>query len=136
METNAVDPLGPAAEKLTAKPSANPRPSQNSGQGKENSGEDLVTISSASRISALAQKFQNVGRGEVSRENSSTKNKNQFNPVNVRKLSITESQQVVLKIIDPSTRKVVKQLPNEELVRLREAVRSANENSVQIQDIK
>ncbi len=135
METNAVDPLGPAGRKSPAdKPSANPRPSNTSEQGKANSGEDSVTLSNASRAAASAQKFQNSGEEEVRREKSSSNNENQSSPTNLRRLSITDNQQVVLKIIDPSTKSVVKQLPTEELIRLREAVRSANESSVQIQE--
>lgn len=135
MDTNAVDSLGPAGKKPPAnKPSANPRPSNTSEQGKTNSGEDSVTLSSASRAAALAQKLQNSGEEEIRRENSSSNNENQPSPANLRRLSITDNQQVVLKIIDPSTKNVVKQLPTEELIRLREAVRSANESSVQIQE--
>lgn len=137
METNAVDPLGPAGRKSPAnKPSANPRPSNTSEQGKANSGEDSVTLSSASRAAAIAQKLQNSGEEEFRRENSSSNDQNQSSPTNLRRLSITDNQQVVLKIIDPSTKSVVKQLPTEELVRLREAVRSANESSVQIQEVE
>lgn len=137
METNAVDLLGPAGRKPPAnKPSANPRPSNTSEQGKENSGEDSVTLSSASRAAALAQKLQNNGGKDFRRENSSSNNQNQPSPTNLRQLSITDNRQVVLKIIDPSTKNVVKQLPTEELIRLREAVRNANESAVQIQEVE
>jgi uncharacterized FlaG/YvyC family protein len=133
METNAVDPLGPAGRKSPAdKPSANPRPSNTPEQGKANSGEDLVTLSNASRAAASAQKPQNSGEEEIRRQKSSSNNENQSSPSNLRRLTITDNQQVVLKIIDPSTQSVIKQLPTEELIRLREAVRSANESSVQI----
>ena len=136
METNAVDSLGPAGKKTPAnKPSANPRPSKLSKQGKTNSGEDSVTLSSASRSASLAKQIGNIRSDTVSWKKSAPSNEKQSGPVNLRQLSITENQQVVLKIIDPSTKEVVKQLPNEELIRLREAVRSANEKAVQIQEM-
>ncbi len=45
-----------------------------------------------------------------------------------RKLSITGNNQVVVKLIDPKTRDVVRQTPPEEQLRLREAVRNAAKN--------
>ena len=45
-----------------------------------------------------------------------------------RKLSVTDDRQVILKIIDPKTKDVIKQLPAEEQVKLREAMRNMVEN--------
>ena len=44
-----------------------------------------------------------------------------------RKLSITEKKQVVMKLIDPQTKNVVRQIPPEDLLRLQEAIREAAE---------
>ena len=138
METNAVDSLGKAGVRPANKPSANPRSSQTPEIARTNSGEDSVTLSSASRAAASAQKLQNNAGGstgeEIRRETSSSREESSPSPSNLRQLSVTGNQQVVLKIIDPSTKNVVRQLPPEELLRLREAVRSANESSAQIQE--
>ena len=47
-----------------------------------------------------------------------------------RKLSVTDDKQVILKIIDSKTKDVIKQLPPEEEVRLKEAMRNMAENFV------
>ena len=44
-----------------------------------------------------------------------------------RTLSITGNKQVVVKLIDPETKDVVRQIPPEDLLRLREAIRDAAE---------
>lgn len=45
-----------------------------------------------------------------------------------RELELTDDHQVVLKIKEAATNKVIKQIPNEEEVRLREAIKSQVEN--------
>ena len=45
-----------------------------------------------------------------------------------RELSISDNNQVVMKLIDPKTRDVVRQMPPEEQLRLREAIRDAADN--------
>ena len=45
-----------------------------------------------------------------------------------RKLSVVANNQVVMKLIDPKTKKVVRQTPPEEQLRLREAIRHAAES--------
>ena len=134
METNSANSLGQVGVRPANKPSTDPRPSQNSERAKANSDKDLVTLSSASRVAASAQKLQNNTGEEIRRENSPSNDDATLSPLNLRRLSITDNQQVVLKIIDPSSKSVVRQLPPEELIRLRDAVRSANENSAQIQE--
>ena len=44
-----------------------------------------------------------------------------------RKLSVVGNNQVVMKLIDPQTKEVVRQTPPEEELRLREAIRNATE---------
>ena len=59
------------------------------------------------------------------------------NPTNVdapnngesRKLQITEGNNIVLKIVDNKTREVVKQIPSEEEIRLKTAIRSGIEDN-------
>lgn len=45
-----------------------------------------------------------------------------------RKLSVAGNKQVVMKLIDPETKDVVRQIPPEDLLRLQEAIRNAAEN--------
>ena len=45
-----------------------------------------------------------------------------------RKLSVSGNNQVVMKLIDPETKEVVRQTPPEGQVRLREAIRDATKN--------
>lgn len=42
-----------------------------------------------------------------------------------RQLSVTDNNQVVMKVVDPKTKQVVRQIPPEELIRLREAIQKA-----------
>ncbi|GJL78946.1 MAG: hypothetical protein NPINA01_19350 [Nitrospinaceae bacterium] len=57
--------------------------------------------------------------------------KNATTDINVdksRKLQVTESNDVVLKIVDNKTREVVKQIPSEEEVQLKNAIRDGIED--------
>lgn len=82
---------------------------------------DSVTLSDAAK-QALEQASKspkpdtsNDGAKESKTDDSSVKD---FE----RRLSITDSKQVVVKIIDPQTNSVVDQIPSKEQVRLREAI--------------
>ncbi|MZG53162.1 MAG: flagellar protein FlaG [Nitrospinae bacterium] len=46
-----------------------------------------------------------------------------------RKFSVTENNDVVLKVIDPQTREVVKSVPSEEELQLRDAIRNELDNT-------
>ncbi len=45
-----------------------------------------------------------------------------------RKFSVTENNDVVLKVIDPQTQEVVKSVPSEEQLELRDAIRNELDN--------
>ena len=45
-----------------------------------------------------------------------------------RKFSVTENNDVVLKVIDPQTQKVVRSVPSEEQIELRDAIRNELDN--------
>lgn len=51
-----------------------------------------------------------------------------LNGDNSRKLQVTEGNDVVLKIVDNKTREVVKQIPSEEAVQLKNAIRNGIED--------
>lgn len=89
---------------------------------------DSVTVSDKGRL-ALEQANQSDGPDSTpvntetgAGDSSSVKGNLQ------RKFSITENKQVVMQIIDPKTKDVVKQVPAEEQLRLSEAIRSMVED--------
>ncbi len=47
---------------------------------------------------------------------------------NSRKISLTDSNDVVLKIVDNETREVIKQIPSEDELHLKNAIRDGVEN--------
>ncbi len=78
---------------------------------------DSVTVSSAGK-QALASGVTGTGNNPASESVSA----------NQRKLSVTEDNKVVVKIVDGETQKVVRQIPDEEVVRLRDAVQESLED--------
>ncbi len=63
----------------------------------------------------LSEQAQDLA--QVSTEGKATTN------VGQKKFSVTDSNDVVLKIIDPETQKVVKSIPSEEQIQLKSAIR-------------
>jgi|GEM_PF-2146162 len=132
MEVNAVDAATkavPAAKKpspAAAKPSSpgNLRSTVNSPvrQG------DFVTLSRTSELS-LQQANRVAGPSSAAERNEPRAASPGLAQANTqRKLSVTDDRQVILKIIDPTTKDVVKQVPTEAQVKLREAVRNLVDN--------
>ncbi|PIR00776.1 MAG: hypothetical protein COV66_04960 [Nitrospinae bacterium CG11_big_fil_rev_8_21_14_0_20_45_15] len=78
---------------------------------------DSVTVSLAGK-QALANGVTGTGNNPADATASASQ----------RKLSVTEDNRVVLKIVDGQTQKVVRQIPDEEIVRLRDAVQRSLEN--------
>lgn len=80
--------------------------------------EDTVSLSTAGKIA-----LQTVGKEAPRRETSvASANKD-------RQFSVTENHDVVMKIVDSKTREVVKQVPTEEELQLRDAIRHMVENA-------
>jgi len=77
---------------------------------------DSVTVSSAGK-QALANGVTGTGNNPADTTISASQ----------RKLSVTDDNRVVLKIVDGETQKVVRQIPDEEVVRLRDAVQRSLE---------
>tara|TARA_B100000686_G_scaffold355020_1_gene469128 strand:+ start:16945 stop:17310 length:366 start_codon:yes stop_codon:yes gene_type:complete len=64
---------------------------------------------------------------QQARKKAGTVAKNEGSADFQRKLSVTGNKQVVMKLIDPQTKNVVRQIPPEDLIRLQEAIRKAAE---------
>ncbi|MFQ5443200.1 MAG: flagellar protein FlaG, partial [Nitrospinales bacterium] len=103
----------------TPEPST-PRPSPQS------SGVDTVSLSSQGKIALEnAEKTSPTAPDpQTNIQTTSPLEQSQSNSANLnRKFSTTEDNQVVLKIIDPETQEVIKQIPPEDEVKLKEAIR-------------
>ncbi|QPJ64712.1 MAG: flagellar protein FlaG [Candidatus Nitrohelix vancouverensis] len=86
--------------------------------------EDSVSLSKEAK-NALTQSEVNRAGKQGSKEAVNTESGSSNTPSSVeRKLSVTDDNQVVLKIIDGKTQKLVRQIPAEEVVRLKDAMRN------------
>lgn len=136
MDSSSINPVkGPDIQ--TAKPSApsaQPVASPPKAQVKA-APKDTVSLSSAAK-NALESSAP-----EVTREASSASPANVARQVdgpkiesgdagleNSRKLSVTDANDVVLKIVDSKTREVIKQIPSEDELHLKNAIRDGVEN--------
>jgi len=106
MDTQAVNNVGnPTAPK--------PKPAATSSRSEASSSTapagDTVSLSSESLDKAAASATASVGSEQ-------------------RKFSVTENNDVVLKVIDPQTQEVVRSVPSEEQLELRDAIRNELNN--------
>ena len=89
---------------------------------------DSVTLSKAGKLSSKqVNSVSNTDSAQVQEElGIGSSGSVKVNPR--RELSLTDDRQVILKIIDPETKDVIKQLPAEEQIRLKEAMRNMGKN--------
>ncbi len=107
MDTQAVNNVGnPATPK--PKPTASSSRSEVSSSSPAPSG-DSVSLSTQGQDLAQTDKAAPAGSEQ-------------------RKFSVTENNDVVLKVIDPQTQKVVRSVPTEEQIELRDAIRNELDN--------
>lgn len=109
MDTQAVSNVGnpTASTAPKAKPAAtSSRPAASSSAPPV---EDTVSLSNESLDKAATSTTASVGSEQ-------------------RKFSVTENNDVVLKVIDPQTQEVVRSVPSEEQLQLREAIRNELDN--------
>jgi len=109
-DTRPAKPPAPSAKPVASAPvqNANPAP------------DDTVSLSPAAK-EALETSAPATAKGSGNATASSGSE-------NSRKLQVTEGHEVVLKIVDNKTREVVKQIPSEEAVQLKSAIRDNIEN--------
>ncbi len=138
MESSSINPVkGPDIQ--TAKPSASsaqPVASPPKAEVKA-APKDTVSLSSAAK-NALESSAPEVAR-EASSSKASSENvarqvdrpKTESGDAgleNSRQLSVTDANDVVLKIVDTQTREVIKQIPSEDELHLKNAIRDGVEN--------
>ena len=115
MDSASINPVrGPDVQ--TAKPQASSGksvPAKPAVEG-ESAPKDTVTLSPAGKNALDGGQTEN-GNGDVNAGNS-------------RKFSVTDANDVVLKIVDNKTKEVVKQIPTEEELHLKTAIRDGVEN--------
>ncbi len=138
MDSSSINPVkGPDIQ--TAKPSASSaQPVASPPKAEVKSApKDTVSLSPAAK-NALESSAPEVAR-EASSPKASTENVVQqadrpktgggdAGLENSRKISLTDSNDVVLKIVDNETREVIKQIPSEDELHLKNAIRDGVEN--------
>lgn len=82
--------------------------------------EDTVTLSNQGRIAAEKAVVRDTGA-----ENKKVDSQN--DSAMERRFDLTDNQEVVLKLVDPRTSRVVKQIPQEEQIKLRAAIQDSVE---------
>ena len=123
MDSEAINPAkGPDIQAPKPKASsANPAPSAPKADAKPVS-DDTVSLSPAAK-EALESSAPEV--------RDTPNPKNTGGDVNIdksRELQVTDNNDVILKIVDKNTREVVKQIPSEEEVQLKTAIRNGIED--------
>ena len=108
MEIQAVSPT----ENQTA-PTAKPRPSSSSSRSEASPAPDPQPSGDTIDLSKQGQVL-----AEASRSGQTTPNGEQ------RKFSVTDDNELVLQVIDPKTQKVIRSVPSEAEIQLRNAIRS------------
>lgn len=89
------------------------------------SGKDSVTVSQVGRV---LQESKNQAAKSTSERTSKSLSVEGTNQAKLRKKISLDNNQVVTKVIDPTTKDVVRQIPAEEQLRLQKAIRRAAEN--------
>ena len=72
----------------------------------------------------LSQEAQNLAQ-----QNKASSNKTKSAVIEQRKLSVTDNNDIVLEVIDQQTQKVVRTVPSEEQLELRDAIRDELDKS-------
>ncbi|MEC7641504.1 MAG: flagellar protein FlaG [Nitrospinota bacterium] len=130
MEVNSIDAAQKRGLLVRDAPPAKSIPPESSGpkRAAPNRKNDSVILSEIGKQTSgqpqpVTDLQPDLARKEPENNSSSTRDGN-----TQRKLSVAEDMQVILKIIDPKTKNVIKQLPAEDQVKLREAMRNMVEN--------
>lgn len=138
MDSSAINPAkGPEIQ--TSKPPASSGKSVSSPPKVEvkATAKDTVSLSSAAKSaleSGTPEVTQEVSPAQASPVNTvpeadrSTSESGDLGLDKSRQLSVTDANDVVLKIVDKQTKEVVKQIPSEEELQLKNAVRDGVEN--------
>ena len=106
MDSQAIGPVEKTTTQLSREisSSGNKVPSGGSTTGTQT---DTVTLSQRGQA-AVSQQVQSNGGGKPGSE--------------LRKIDVTDDNKVIIKVVDSETQKVVRQIPKEEEVRLKQAI--------------
>ena len=106
MDSQAIGPVEKNSIQIDRKLSSEGSkvPSGGSTSGQQN---DTVSLSQRGQA-AVSQQIQNNNAGPTGSE--------------LRKIDVTDNNQIIVKIVDGQTQKVVRQIPKEEEVRLKQAI--------------
>ena len=119
MENQPISPGGKPEVAPPRKPAVNNESVKKASPTPPASGvEDTVTLSNQSK-QVLSRPAQS--------ENPPENNASSTDPItsdNKKLLSVTENNDIVLKVIDKKTQEVVKQIPSEEQLKLKDAIRN------------
>ena len=109
MDSQAIGPVEKNSIQVDRKLSSegNKVPSGGSTTGQQN---DTVSLSQRGQA-AVSQPIQSNNAGPTGSE--------------LRKIDVTDSNQIIVKIVDGQTQKVVRQIPKEEEVRLKQAIQES-----------
>ena len=126
-DVQSAKPKASSGKSVSAKPAVEGESSPKdtvtlspAGKNALKSGVPIVTQDGFSRQPPPANASGDGGRPENGNRD--------LNADNSRKFSVTDANEVVLKIIDNKTREVVKQIPSEEELQLKTAIRDGIEN--------
>jgi len=103
MDIQAVNPAG--------NPTA-PKPQSSSSSSKSSSAPDAKPSGDTVDLSSKGQVLEQVSKGGQTSPGSEQ-----------RKFSVTDDNDVVLQVVDPKTQKVVRSIPSEEAMQLKNAIR-------------
>ena len=112
MDAQAIGPVEKAATQVTREVSSlgNKMPSGGSTTGAQT---DTVSLSQRGQA-AVSQQVQSNGGGKPSSE--------------LRKIDVTDDNKVIVKVVDSETQKVIRQIPKEEEMRLKQAIQENLKN--------
>jgi uncharacterized FlaG/YvyC family protein len=113
MDSQAIGPVAKKTVQIDGKPSSEGKkvPLGGSISDQQN---DTVSLSERGQA-AVSQPIKSNNNG------SSTESK-------LRKIDVTDNNQVIIKIVDGETQEVVRQIPNEEEVRMKQAIQENLDN--------
>ena len=106
MDSQAIGPVEKNSIQVGRKLSSegSKAPSGGSSTGQQN---DTVSLSQRGQA-AVSQQIQSNNAGQTGSE--------------LRKIDVTDNNQIIIKIVDGQTQKIVRQIPKEEEVRLKQAI--------------
>jgi len=119
MDSQAIGPVEKNSIQVDRKLSSEGSkvPSGGSTTGQQN---DTVSLSQRGQA-AVSQQIQSNNAGQTGSE--------------LRKIDVTDNNQIIVKIVDGQTQKVVRQIPKEEEVRLKQAIREHLDSLVDISGV-